>query len=159
MKLRVLHIVPLARQSVDLIRQLQPLTGSGRFVFASLRSLERPMSENCITAALRRMGYTGDEMTWHGFRALASTQLNELDWDDDWIEAQLAHTEKNKVRGDYNFAKYLPQRRVMMQAWADYLDELCAGKGSAASDTAADRAAAAAAAALHMDRPHGRHAR
>jgi len=70
------------------------------------------------------MGYSGAEMTWHGFRALASTQLNELGWNDKWIEVQLAHTDHNKVRKAYNHAKYLPQRRVMMQAWADYIDVL-----------------------------------
>lgn len=82
------------------------------------------MSENCITAALRAIGYSGVEMGWHGFRALASTQLHELGWHDRWIETQLAHGERNKVRSAYNHAKYLPQRRTMMQAWSDYLDAL-----------------------------------
>jgi integrase len=82
------------------------------------------MSENAITAGLRRMGYTGDEMTWHGFRSIASTMLNESGFDPDAIEAQLAHTTGSKVRGAYNRAKYLDKRRTMMQAWADRLDEL-----------------------------------
>jgi hypothetical protein len=82
------------------------------------------MSESWITAALRAMGYSGAQMSWHGFRAFASTQLNELGWNDKWIEAQLSHSDRNKVRKAYNHAKYLPQRRVMMQAWADYIDVL-----------------------------------
>ena len=82
------------------------------------------MSGCCITAALRAMGYSGAEMSWHGFRALASTQLHELGWNDRWIETQLSHADRNKIRGSYNHAKYLPQRRTMMQAWGDYLDSL-----------------------------------
>jgi integrase len=82
------------------------------------------MSECCITAALRAMGYASTEMSWHGFRSLASTQLPELGWNDRWIETQLSHADRNKVRASYNHAKYLPQRRTMMQAWADYLDAL-----------------------------------
>jgi hypothetical protein len=86
------------------------------------------MSENAITAALRRMGYTGHEMTWHGFRALASTCLNEQGWHPDLIELQLAHAERNKVRAAYNRAQRLADRRQMMQWWADYLDQLRAAK-------------------------------
>lgn len=124
MKMRVPHIVPLARQALQVLLELQPITGAGRYVFPSLRSAARPMSENAITAALRRMGYSGGEMTWHGFRSLASTQLNEHDWNRDWIETQLAHGERDKIRAAYNYAKYLPRRKEMMQWWADYLDEL-----------------------------------
>ena len=82
------------------------------------------MSENTINAALRRLGYLKDEITGHGFRSMASTRLNEMGWSSDIIERQLAHTEKNAVRGAYNFAEYLPGRRKMMQWWADYLDSL-----------------------------------
>ena len=86
------------------------------------------VSENAITAALRRMGYTGREMTWHGFRSLASTCLNEQGWHPDLIELQLAHAERDEVRGAYNRARRLSDRRKMMQWWADYLDELRAAK-------------------------------
>jgi integrase len=127
MKMRESHIVPLATQAVALLRELHNFTGNGRYVFPSLRTYARPMSENAITAALRRMGYSSDEMTWHGFRALASTSLNEQNWPPDLIELQLAHAERNKVRAAYNRAKRLPERRKMMQAWADYLDGLRAG--------------------------------
>jgi integrase len=128
MKMREPHIVPLSRQAVSLLRQIHPLTGYGRYVFPQLRKPHKPMSEMCITAALRAMGYGGEEMSAHGIRALASTLLNELGWNDKWIETQLAHGERNKVRAAYNHAKYLTQRRAMMQAWADYLDQLRAGK-------------------------------
>ena len=82
------------------------------------------MSENAVTAALRNMGYSGDQMTGHGFRSMASTLLNENGFNVDWIERQLAHVEGNSVRAAYNYAEYLPERRKMMQWWADYLDEL-----------------------------------
>jgi integrase len=127
MKMRQQHIVPLATQSVALFRDLQLLTGGGRYVCPSPRSRDRPMSENAITAALRRMGYSGEEMTWHGFRTIASTCLNELGWHPDLIELQLARAERNEVRAAYNRAQRLPERRTMMQAWADYLDRLRAG--------------------------------
>jgi integrase len=124
MKMREPHIVPLSKQAITILRELEPVTGGGRYVFPSLRTTSRPMSNNAITAALRRMGYGGKEMTWHGFRSLASTSLNEQGWNADWIEAQLAHGERNKVRAAYNHAQYLSDRRKMMQAWADYLDGL-----------------------------------
>lgn len=127
MKMRNEHIVPLATQAVKILEEVQPLTGRGRYVFPSVRSSTRPMSENTITAALRSMGYDGQTMTAHGFRALASTRLNEIGWAPDVIERQLAHVERNKVRSVYNRAQYLAQRRKMMQAWADYLDGLAAG--------------------------------
>ena len=127
MKMREQHIVPLATQSVAILRELQPVTGRGRYVFPSPRSSDRPMSENAITAALRRMGYTGQEMTWHGFRSIASTCLNEQGWQPDLIELQLAHAERNEVRAAYNKAQRLAERRTMMQAWADYLDGLREG--------------------------------
>lgn len=89
-----------------------------------MRTADRPMSENTVSAALRRLGYDGDTMTAHGFRAMASTRLNEMGWAPDVIERQLAHAERNKVRAAYNRAQYMPERRKMMQAWAEYLDNL-----------------------------------
>jgi integrase len=127
MKMRALHIVPLAEQAVAILRELQPLTGHGRYVFPSIRSPRDPMSENTVTAALRRLGYTGDEMTGHGFRSMASTMLHEQGWNTDVVERQLAHAERNRVKAAYNHAEYLPERRKMMQAWADYLDGLRTG--------------------------------
>ena len=124
MKARVLHIVPLSAQSLDVLYTLYPLTGSGRFLFPGRRGQARPMSENTVNAALRYLGYDKDQMTGHGFRSMASTLLNEQGWNRDWIERQLAHGEKNEVRAAYNYAEYLSERREMMQAWANYLDEL-----------------------------------
>jgi len=124
MKKRVEHFVPLSRQAVAIIKELQPLTGRGEYVFSGARSVDRPISNGTLNAALRRMGYRSDEIVAHGFRGMASTQLNELDFDDDWIERQLAHVEQDGVRAAYNHAKHLTKRRGMMQAWADYLDGL-----------------------------------
>lgn len=124
MKMREAHVVPLPTQAVAVLRDLQPLTGGSRFVFPSLRTAARSMSENTINAALRRMGYDKATMTGHGFRALASTRLNEMGWAPDVIERQLAHVERNKVRAAYNRASYMAERTKMMQAWADYLDAL-----------------------------------
>ena len=132
MKMRQQHIVPLARQAVAVLRDIRSLTGRGRYVFPSPRSAERPLSDNAITAALRRMGYTGDQMSWHGFRAMASTLLNETGYPPDVIELQLAHAERNEVRGAYNRAQRLSERRKMMQEWADYLDGLRAADPPAA---------------------------
>ncbi|MFZ5656072.1 MAG: tyrosine-type recombinase/integrase [Pseudomonadota bacterium] len=127
MKMREAHTVPLAPQAVAILRELQPLTGRGRYLFPSLRSPLSPMSENTINAALRRLGYDKDTMTGHGFRAMASTRLNEMGWAPDVIERKLAHAERNKVRAAYNRASYLAERKKMMTAWADYLDQLRAG--------------------------------
>lgn len=127
MKMREAHVVPLAPQAVAILRELEPLTGRGRFVFPSLRTADRPMSENTVNAALRRLGFDKETMTGHGFRALASTRLNELGWSPDVIERQLAHAERNAVRAAYNRASYLQERTRMMAAWADYLDGLRAG--------------------------------
>ena len=124
MKMREPHIVPLSRQAVAILREVQLLSGHRRWVFPQIRNPNRPMSQICITTALRVMGYGSAEMTWHGFRALASTQLHELGWNERWIETQLAHADRNKVGSAYNYAKYLPQRRTMMQGWADHLDKL-----------------------------------
>jgi integrase len=121
------HIVPLSQLAVEILTELKPLTGPQGYVFPGIRSRKRPMSENTINAALRRLGYTKEEMTGHGFRSMASTLLNEQGWHHDAIERQLAHAERNNVRAAYNFAEHLPERRKMMQAWADYLDSLKAG--------------------------------
>jgi integrase len=127
MKMRQQHLVPLADQAVAILRDIRALTGRGRYVFPSPRTVERPLSDNAITAALRRMGYTGEQMSWHGFRAMASTLLNETGYPPDVIELQLAHQERNEVRAAYNRAQRLEERRKMMQSWADYLDQLRLG--------------------------------
>ncbi len=127
MKMGEQHIVPLSEQAIAVLRDIQPLTGEGRYVFPSERGGGRPMSENTINAALRRLGYTTDEMTGHGFRSMASTLLHELGWPHAVIERQLAHGERNKVSAAYNHAEHLPERRKMMQAWAGYLDGLRTG--------------------------------
>ncbi|MGN7917325.1 tyrosine-type recombinase/integrase [Lysobacter sp. 22409] len=127
MKMREEHVVPLAPQAVAILRDLEPITGRNRFVFPSIRTPDRSMSENTINAALRRLGYDKDTMTGHGFRALASTRLNEMGWAPDVIERQLAHAERNKVRAVYNRAQYMAERKKMMTAWADYLDRLRTG--------------------------------
>lgn len=127
MKMRTTHIVPLSRQAVAILRELYPLTGRGKYVFPSLRTGERSMSENTVNAALRRLGYDKGEMTGHGFRSMASTLLNEQGWHHDAIERQLAHAERDAVRAAYNYAEHLPERRRMVQAWADYLDSLRSG--------------------------------
>ena len=121
------HIVPLSRQAIGVLKELMPITGTGKFVFPGARSINRPMSENTVNAALRRLGYAKDEMTGHGFRSMASTHLNEQGWNRDAIERQLSHAERNGVRAAYNYAEHLPERRRMMQAWADYLDRLRSG--------------------------------
>jgi integrase len=127
MKAGVLHIVPLSRQALDVLREIHPLTGPGRYVFPSPRTDSRPMSSNAVLSALRRMGYEKDEMSGHGFRSMASTLLNEQGWNRDAIERQLAHAERNSVRAAYNYAEFMPERKKMMQAWADYLDGVKAG--------------------------------
>ena len=124
MKMESPHIVPLSRQALAVLDEIKPLTGGRTYVFPSVRSRKRPMSENTVNAALRRLGYTKEQMTGHGFRSMASTLLNEQGWHHDAIERQLAHAERNGVRAAYNYAEHLPERRRMMQAWADYLDGL-----------------------------------
>ena len=124
MKMKTKHIVPLSSQAVAILRALQPLTGKGHYVFPGARRRERCMSENTVNGALRRLGWSGSEMTGHGFRSMASTLLNEQGWNRDAIERQLAHTERNSIRAAYNYAEHLPERRRMMQAWSDYLHTL-----------------------------------
>lgn len=136
MKMRVPHIVPLSVQSVEILRELHPLTGGGipakpdapRYVFPGARSRLRPMSNNTVNAALRRIGYTGEQMTAHGFRAMARTLLAELGWMPDAIERQLAHKASGPLGAAYDRAQFLAERRKMMQSWADHLDTLRARK-------------------------------
>ena len=124
MKMRRQHLVPLSRQAMFILRELQKYSGEGKFLFPSIRTEVRPISDATMLNALRRMGYQKHEMSVHGFRSIASTLLNELGYNRDWIERQLAHGEQDEVRAAYNYAEYLPERRKMMQDWADYLDGL-----------------------------------
>jgi integrase len=117
------HYVPLAPQVVKLLRELFDLV-PGDLAFPSMVKADRPIGENALLQALRRLGYTSDEMTGHGFRSMASTRLNELGFSGDWIERQLAHKDDSKARRAYNAAEYLPGRITLMNAWADYLDRL-----------------------------------
>ena len=128
MKMRTPHIVPLSKQALSILQELYPLTGHGRYVFPSVRTSDRPMSENTINGALRRLGFSGDEMTGHGFRAMARTILDEvLGVRLDFIEHQLAHAVRDPNGRAYNRTAHLPERRKMMQSWADYLDKLKVG--------------------------------
>ena len=128
MKMKVEHVVPLCTQAVELLRSVQPVTGHGRYVFPSLRTGERPMSENTINGAVRAMGYSKEVHTAHGFRATARTIMDEVLGERvDLIEHQLAHAVKDANGRAYNRTAHLPARRVMMQRWADYLDKLRIG--------------------------------
>jgi integrase len=126
MKMRRPHRVPLSRQALAIICELKTISGGGRWLFPSVRSVTRPISENTLNAALRRLGYSPQQMTTHGFRAMASTRLNEMGrWNPDAIERQLGHQEADDVRRAYvHAAEYWSERVKMMQAWADYLDKL-----------------------------------
>lgn len=128
MKMRLDHLVPLSAQACAILGELRELTGRGRLMFPGLRTKEQPISDATFIAALRRMGFEKDEMCAHGFRSMASTILNEQGYPADAIEKQLAHNPRNKVRGIYNRAEYLPERRKMMQDWADYLCALRVNK-------------------------------
>jgi integrase len=128
MKMSTPHLVPLSVQAIEILKEIHPLTGRGRYVFPSARTSARPMSNNAILAALRRMGIPKDQMTGHGFRALARTVLDEvLGIRPDYIEHQLAHVVRDPLGRAYNRTSHLPERRVMMQQWANYLDKLKAG--------------------------------
>lgn len=128
MKMKVDHIVPLSRQAVEILRSVHPISGHGRYVFPSLRTGERPMSDNTVNAALRGLGYSKDVHTAHGFRAMARTILDEVLGERvDFIEHQLAHTVKDPNGRAYNRTAHLPARREMMQRWADYLDKIRIG--------------------------------
>jgi integrase len=126
-KTEVQHIVPLSTQAVAILEEVKRLTGGGQYVFPSSRGDGRPMSDGTIRTALKTLGYDSDAASAHGFRTTASTLLNEQGWSPDAIERQLCHMPKDQVRAAYNRAGYLPERRRMMQQWADYLDDLKAG--------------------------------
>jgi integrase len=128
MKMKTPHIIPLSRQAVEVLRALRLLTGNGKLVFPGALDKHTCMSNNTLLYALYRLGYRG-RMTGHGFRGLASTILNENDFDDEHVDLQLAHMKRNKVSAAYNHAKYLKQRTLMMQWWADYLDAQLARAG------------------------------
>lgn len=128
MKMRKAHHVPLSRQAVELFREAHSATGPKGYVFPSVRTRARPMSENTINAGLRRLGYATDEMTAHGFRAMASTLLNESGkWNPDAIERALAHGDTDKVRAAYHRGAHWQERVEMAQWWSDYLDTLRKG--------------------------------
>lgn len=142
MKMREQHLVPLSAQAVALLRELHRHTGPDGFLFPSVRGKSNYMSENTINAALRNLGYTSDQMTGHGFRHMASTLLHERGYKSELIERQLSHGDRNPMRAAYNFAEYLPERRKMMQDWADYLDALASGAKVVAIGSAKKRAKA-----------------
>ena len=125
MKMKVAHVVPLSRQAVALLAELHAIGGASRYVLPG-RNPDKPISNNTLLFALYRLGYKG-KMTGHGFRAVASSALNEAGYRPDVIERQLAHKEPNKVRSAYNRAEYLPERRTMMQQWSDMVDALAKG--------------------------------
>ncbi|HOO50444.1 MAG TPA: integrase arm-type DNA-binding domain-containing protein [Alphaproteobacteria bacterium] len=128
MKMKEAHLVPLSRQAIEILRKLHTLTGTGRYVFPSERSSQRPMSENAILVALRIMGYPKEEMSGHGFRAMARTILDEvLQIRPDFIEHQLAHAVRDPNGRAYNRTAHINERRKMMQKWADYLDDIKQG--------------------------------
>ncbi|MDE2043293.1 MAG: site-specific integrase, partial [Alphaproteobacteria bacterium] len=127
-KMRRAHAVPLSRQALEIISSIETNYKLSPLLFPSMRSARRPMSENTINAALRRMGYAQDEMTGHGFRAMASTLLNEMSkWNPDAIERQLGHAELDDVRRAYARGAHWDERVLMMQEWSDHLDELRVG--------------------------------
>ena len=121
MKMKRDHVVPLSEQNMELLNELYSITGRSKWLFPSSRSQSRPISDGTLRVALRTMGYTNEQITPHGFRAMASTILNSFDWPKDYIELQLSHVD-HTVRGVYNRSLYLTQRRYMMQWWSDYLD-------------------------------------
>lgn len=124
------HLVPLARQSIAILKEIQPLTGDDKYVFPGARDRNRAMSDNAVRSAMRRLGWTGEEMTPHGFRSMASTILDNMGYKQEWLERQLAHDEQNKVKAAYKrdlHLMYMPERKKMMQEWSDYLDSLRAG--------------------------------
>jgi integrase len=128
MKTRQAHIVPLSNQAVAILREIYPVTGNGKYVFPSIRSTARPMSENTINVTLRTLGYDNERMTGHGFRAMARTILDEvLQVRPELIEAQLAHAVRDPLGRAYNRTHHLPERKQMMQKWSDYLDGLKQG--------------------------------
>ena len=125
--MREQHIVPLSTQAVAVLRELHAITGPDGYLFPGVRSKRQSISENTINAALRSAGYTKDQMTGHGFRHMASTLLHEKGYKSELVERQLSHGDRNAMRAAYNFAEYLPERRKMMQDWANYLAGLASG--------------------------------
>lgn len=123
MKMRRIHLVPLSEQVVTILQELQAITGSYRLVFPGRNDVNKPMSEASVNMVLKRIGYDG-KATGHGFRHSLSTILHEKGFNTAWIELQLAHADKNSIRGTYNHAQYLDDRRGMMQWYADYIDSL-----------------------------------
>jgi integrase len=119
------YLVPLSRQAVEEVRKVHQMTGSYKLLIAGRHEPTKPISDGTVNMALKRMGYEG-RLTGHGIRATISTALNEMGYNEDWIEAQLSHAGSSKIRKTYNHAEYVEQRRVMMQEWADYLDGLAA---------------------------------
>ena len=128
MKMKRDHVVPLADQAIKVLQEIHPLTGMGKYVFPSLRTPTRCMSENTVNAALRRMGISKNEMVAHGFRSMASTLLHENGFNHDVIELQLSHVRRDQVAAAYDRSHRLPERRKMMAWYADYLDMLKKGK-------------------------------
>ena len=124
MKARVQHLVPLSRQALELLGRLRSLTGSSGYLFPLIRDSDRPLHSSAMNSTLRSLGFSCQEVTPHGFRATACTLLNELGWRSEAIERQMAHGVSDSVRRHYNYAQHLPERRIMMQAWADHLDSL-----------------------------------
>jgi len=124
-RMRQSHLVPLSQQALIILKELHPLTGTGKYLFPGVLTVKRPMSDNTINAALKRLGYESKEITGHGFRAMARTLLDEvLGFRPDIIEHQLAHAVRDPLGRAYNRTSHLQIRREMMQKWADYLDEL-----------------------------------
>jgi len=134
MKMRKDHTIPLSEQALSVLREIHQLTKNGKYVFPSLRSNSRPMSENTVLAALRRMGYSKEEMTPHGFRSMASTLLHENGFNHEAIELQLAHSRKDTVSAAYDRSRLMPERRQMMQWWSDYLVQLENGEKAVQSN-------------------------
>lgn len=124
MKSRIQHLVPLSKQALALLTTLRPLSGESEFLFPSTRNPRQPIHGQTLAHALRKCGFLSTEVTPHGFRSTACTLLNEFGWNSDAIERQLAHGASDDLRRIYNYAQYLPTRRLMMQAWADYLDQV-----------------------------------
>ena len=129
MKMHRPHIVPLSEQAVSILKELHPITGDGRFLFPAVRNPKKHITILRVLFVIRKMGYDKDAMSFHGFRAMASTLLNEQGYNRDWIERQLAHCPNDNVRAAYNHAEYMPERRRMMQEWSDYLTSLKTKEG------------------------------
>jgi integrase len=127
MKMKREHLVPLSKQALKILNNIHPLTGDGKYIFPSVRTDTNPLSNNTLNVALRRLGYSKEQMCAHGFRTTASTNLHEMGWKSEVVERQLAHVDKNAIRGIYNRAEYLDERIKMMQSWADCLDNWKSG--------------------------------